>query len=75
MDAFGGVSQAEHKKLEGELRKKKEEVYSLQIEVKELSEKISEMQREQNERMEDTKHDYVDKIKLLESKLADNTLL
>jgi uncharacterized protein YlxW (UPF0749 family) len=35
-----GVSQDEHKKVTEELRKKKEEVYALQHEVKDLADKI-----------------------------------
>jgi uncharacterized protein YlxW (UPF0749 family) len=43
-----GVSQDEHKKVTEELRKKKEEVYALQHEVKDLADKIQNVQNEAN---------------------------
>jgi uncharacterized protein YlxW (UPF0749 family) len=46
LSSGAGVPQEEHKKLQEELRKKKEENYSLQLEVKELSTKIGTLQQE-----------------------------
>ena len=75
MPAFGGVSQTEFKKQEAELRKKKEEAFALQIEVKELSEKIGEMQRDNADKVEEIKTKFEIKIMELEAKLSDNSLL
>eukprot|EP00347_Sterkiella_histriomuscorum_P006662 403351912 len=72
---FSGVSQQELKKQEAELRKKKEEAFALQIEVKELSEKIAEIQQENKDKIEEIKTEYEIKILELESKLNDNQLL
>lgn len=75
MPAFSGVSQTEFKKQEAELRKKKEEAFALQIEVKELSEKIGEMQRDNADKVEEIKTEFEIKIMELEAKLSDNSLL
>lgn len=73
--AFGGVSQAEYKKLEADLRKKKEDVFALQMEVKDLSTKITDLQKEHADKLEELKTEYEIKILELETKLGDNSLL
>lgn len=47
----------------------------MQIEVKELSEKITELQKENSDKIEEIKTEYEIKILELESKLNDNQLL
>ncbi|CDW91225.1 UNKNOWN [Stylonychia lemnae] len=71
----GSVSQVEFKKQEAELRKKKEEAFALQIEVKELSEKINEMQLDNVSRIEMIKTEYEIKILELEQKLNETQLM